>query len=299
MSAERATRHLLTLISAAALALAGALGLTPTGAAAQANWGDTHCYYGNQPGRRLDFPLPGGYSLELRRSTDPDDRDGRECTAVVRHADGSVAWTATGWGAGLEPWTGHDVDGDGHDDAVVTIDTGGGNRCCWIAHVLRLGRDSLAADGIGVLTFFREDEEGRTVVWNLVPFYDLGFFNADAPVVRLASQYRDGRLVDITAERCPSILSGEARDFTTSREDLDRATPEMRAAARVGPDTAWTVMRTRAAVASLALQHLACGAVDRARALVEEVWPQAEAEQRWSSLVAAWEKVAARRRGGD
>ena len=277
------------------LGLAPWLGAVTQGAEAQAAWRDTHCYHHDEPGRTLSFPLPAAHALDLRRSTDPSDVDGSECTASVRDREGSVIWRAAGFGAGLDPWTGHDVDGDGLPDAMVTVDRGGGNRCCWHVHVLRLGTAPVTVDTLDPNVFFRADEGGRTVLWDIVPFYELGPDMADAPLVRLARQYRGGRLVDVTAERCPTMLADTARDLTTLRAEWDEATPDLRSAARRGADTAWAVIRAHVAVSSLALQHLACGLREAARELVFEAWPPADAPERWRTLVSAWERVAARR----
>ena len=268
-------------------------------ASGQTEWRDTHCYYSDEPGRTLSFSLPGAHRLHLLRSNDPNDVDGGECVVSVRDSIGAEVWHATGFGAGLEPWTGHDVDGDGLPDAVITVDTGGGNRCCWEVHVLRMTPDSVRVDTLDVSTSFVEDVEARTMLWDVVPFYGLGPDMADSPVVRLARQYRGGHLVEVTAEKCPGMLDDTARDFSSLRSEWDAATPELRAAARTGADTAFAVQRTRLAVTSLALQHLACGAAQAGHHLVSDTWPPNEVAARWDTLVAAWAKVAGHYRRGD
>lgn len=262
-------------------------------AAGQAQWGDTHCYYPDAPGRSRSFSLPAGYTLHLVRSSDPDIPDGSECLASVRNATGTEVWKATGFGAGVEPWTGHDVDNDGLPDAVVTVDTGGGNGCCWLVHVLRLTKRSIRVDTLDVATHFEAEGDGRTVLWDIIPFYALGPDMADAPVVHLARRYQDGRLVDITATKCPAMLDDTAHGLGSLRSEWAAATPELRAAARTGADTAWTVQRTRVAVSTLALQQLACGEPQAGRGLVDSAWPRSEAATRWQELTAAWAKAAA------
>jgi hypothetical protein len=259
---------------------------------AQESWRDTHCYYSDPPGRTLTFVLPGGDRLDLERSTDPGDDGGAECRATVRVGGGSVLWRAEGFGAGWDEWTGHDVDGDGVPDAVITVDTGGGNACCWRSHVLRLGALPVTVDTLDTITSFREDEAGRTVLWHTVPFYDLGPDRADAPVVLLAQRYRGGRLVDATGEQCPAMLADSAGGFPALRRHWQDATPELRAAARRGDDDAEATTRTRLAVTGLVLQHLACGLQKIARDLVFETWPETQAPERWGTLLATWERSA-------
>ncbi len=272
-----------------------ALATLTEAAQAQTEWRDTHCYYDDEPGRTLSISLPGGYALKLERSRDDDASGGNECSAHVLAPSEAIVWQATGFGTGIDGWTGHDVDGDGFPDAIVTIDTGGGNRCCWYVHVLRITPTSVRDDTLEVNTSFSADPDGRTVLWDVVPFYGLGPDMADSPVVHLARQYRGGQLVEITPERCPAMLADTLHDFPSLRSEWEAATPAMREAAQQGQDTAWAVQRVRVAVSSLALQYLACGTTDDAQDLVYETWPASRAAERWRVLLDAWAKVAAHR----
>jgi hypothetical protein len=210
---------------------------------------ETRCYYTDRAGTFARAALPNGYQLHLERSTD-DTAVETACSATVRDHANKVVWTVSGFGALLDDWTGRDIDGDGSADAVIALDTGGGNRCCWTYFVMTFVPGFRQSAALQFPPFFQVDERGRTLIFESVPFYALGPTMAESPRVVLAHQFREGRLQDVTRERCEGILSGTAADFSTQRWNWDRATQEQRAASRAAAQATYDIEETRLAVTS-------------------------------------------------
>lgn len=275
-----------------ALVLAMALVVAPGAARAQTAR-DSLCYYTDAPRTSRKFALPNGYRLELFRKDSLDLEYG--CSATVRNARDSVVWTAEGFGASLAAWTGRDIDNDGYADAVIGIDTGGGNKCCWGYTILRVTPKFGVVTELAFTPFFDHDAQGRTLIREFVPFYDLGMSTAESPAVLLVHQIRNGRLQDVTREHCAAILSDTARRIGSLAWDRDAATPQAMAASRRGSDTTFDVGQTRTAVANIALQYIVCARPKEAEQLVNSTWPSAEAKAEFDSLMSAWAKRAPKR----
>ena len=256
---------------------------------------DSRCYYTDKPGTTRRLALPNGYRAEFVRA--PDSTYAEEaCTAVIRDAKDKEVWRATGFGAELSDWSGRDIDNDGTPDAVLAIDTGGGNKCCWGYHVFRLTPRFGVIANFEFVPFFDVDERGRTILLEIVPFYDMGPNMAESPTVTLVSQFRDSKLVDITIEQCTRILADTAHRLGSLAWDREKATPSALAASRrmtdVRLDSTGDVSATRAAAASIALQHLACGKADDARRWISDAWPPAEAPEVFARMRDSWAKRA-------
>ena len=58
------------------------------------------------------------------------------CEILVRDRKGRTLFSDRGFSAEIHPATGRDIDNDGRPDAVVGVDTGGANHCCWEYPVL-------------------------------------------------------------------------------------------------------------------------------------------------------------------
>ena len=199
------------------------------------------------------------FMLTIGPSTDPDVEYG--CRAEVRERHRRVVFQGEGFNTRLHPDSGRDVDGDGHGDLIVGVDTGGGNRCCWEYHVISLYPTPRVSQVRQ--SRFRSGRQGRTVMWTTVAFYDLGPSMAQSPTLEIAEQFRSGRLVDITSEYCrrnarrdPARPSGSVSRAREPRQNPRRAGSRS-AGARPGVDLG--VGETRAAAYTVAMQMAYCG----------------------------------------
>jgi hypothetical protein len=267
-------------------ALLGLSAVTSPVVGAQASR-DSTCYYSDKPHPARTFTLPGGYRAELRHDDDSVTVEWR-CSIAVRDARDSIVWGARGFNTSVGAWTGHDIDGDGQPDAVLGVDTGGGNRCCWAYFVLRLAPKFGVVAELSAYTRFEGDAQGRTIIRDLIPFYSLGPSMAQAPTVDLVRQFRSGTLKDITLEWCPRILADSTRGVGTPVN----TTPARRSASRQALEITYDVAETRNAVTSLVLQNLACERQADAARLVNETWPEGAAATRLAVLQKAWAAAA-------
>lgn len=262
---------------------------------------DPLCSEGSEDGVVGTAELPGGVRVSVRAATDPDAYAEDYCSIKVVGADGTVLWGASGFRAGVHPWNGRDVDGDGRPDAVLMVDTGGGNVCCQTFHVFRL---SPAWTPLATLPYWPEfaHVDGEPpLVWHLKPFYHLGRCMACAPLIVLVDQWRGDRFGDVTPTQCAEIFAGESPwgDWPVKQFE-EWAAPERLAAARRAPagplpDEASGVEDTRTAATALALQNLACGTPEAARRLVDAAWPPAAATERWERVREAFTDFTSRR----
>ncbi|HUL70271.1 MAG TPA: DUF5655 domain-containing protein [Gemmatimonadales bacterium] len=243
------------------------------------------CDETSAPGARIQFQLPSGYRLELERTTDTLDVE-FICSATVRNPADSIVWKDSGFRTQQDEWTGKDLDGDGGPDAVIGVDTGGGNRCCWGFALIRFSPAFGVLARIDFFPFFAYDETGRVLIQQVVPFYDLGPDMASSPTIILVHQFRQGRLVNITQERCAKILGRTAapRTILDLGPEWEEITPERLAASRQASKPDYDVEETRVAVTTIALQQLTCGQDSAAVQVVNAAWPAAEVSQEMAQL---------------
>jgi hypothetical protein len=215
-----------------------------------------------------------GFTVTLRRSADPGPR-ATACSIEVHDPRGKVLFSREGYNTRVHRDSGRDVDNDGHPDLIIGHDASGG-LCCWEYTILSL-KPALHIAGTFSNPSLDVDVSRRTVVWNMVPFAELAPDMAQTPTIAVASQYRDGRFVDITAEYCPTILAGTARGVANLSDDLWRLEGTRLAASRAetGPPS-FEVETTRVSATTVALQMMYCGRDADAGALVRRVWPDDE-----------------------
>ncbi len=239
---------------------------------------DLTCHYTNPPGAFVESALPDGHHVRLVRSQDPSEMESA-CVATVSDSRAAVIWTATGFGTTVYDGTGRDLDGDGRGDAVIGVDTGGGNRCCWTYFVLKFSPRFQIAAELNYPPFFESDATGRALFFEIVPFYALGPDMASSPTLIRAHQFRAGRFEDVTLERCDDILTNTTRGWSTRQWDWDRASPAAHAASRTAKEVTFEVEQTRVAVTSIVLQQFVCRRPQDAARLVQDTWPAGQADE--------------------
>lgn len=262
---------------------------------------DPLCYGGSEGGLVGTVALPNGARVSVRAATDPDAYAEEYCSIDVVGADGAMLWRASGFGAGVHPWNGRDVDGDGRPDAVFMVDTGGGNRCCQTFHLFRLSPAWTPLATLGYWPEFTPVEGAPPLIWHLKPFYELGRCMACAPVIVLVDQWTGDRFGDVTPSQCAKIFAADGPwgDWLVKEYEA-WTTPERLASARRAPDgplpdEAYEVEETRTAATALALQHLACGRPEAARRFVDAAWPPAAAAERRERVRDAYADFTSRR----
>jgi hypothetical protein len=214
-------------------------------------------------------------AVTIAPSPKPEDVE-EACTAEVRDRGGKVVFQSQGFNTELMDTNGRDVDNDGHPDIVVGTDTGGGNRCCWAYAVI----SPVPRPHVVIKlppAHFESDENGKTVIWTTVAFYDMGPSMAESPVVEQAQQFRKGRLEEVTSEYCPAMLSNQARGYASMTDVLEQLTSARKhASQQSGSSPSDEVRQTRVAATTLALQAVYCGRDDMAATVIRDVWPAAE-----------------------
>ena len=263
------------------------LSLILAAAVSQSPGQDMACSYSVRDQEQLKTrTVQDGLTVTVRRKPDPRLVEDA-CVIEVRDASGQVVFTREGYNTRLHGDSGRDADNDGTPDLIVGYDSGGGNRCCWEYSILSL-RPALHVAGTFANPSLAVDVNRRPVVWNILPFYDLGPSMAQSPTIATASQFRDGRFVEITSEYCPAILAGQAAGLANLSEDLWQLEGSRRAASReeTGPPS-FEVESTRVSATTVALQMVYCGLDADARELIRQVWPEAERSTVRASIEAA------------
>ncbi len=228
-----------------------------------------------RPRDRAAQQLPNGFRAVVERSADSLEV---ETGCSVRLFQGNrVVWSAQGFGTRIEPESGRDLDGDGVPEAVLSVDVGGGNRCCWSATILRLALpvDSLP---LGFDPDLLTGPDGITLIGEWQADYGLGRSMAEAPAVLRVHRLKEGRLVNVTREYCP-VLLGSREEPSLKRWRFERPPPEVLARSRnTSVPVPEDVEQVRAEVVPLALQHMVCGELDSAQALITATWPPLQAD---------------------
>lgn len=254
------------------------------------------CYYTTAPGTEVRGELPRGFVVTTTRAADPDAAD-EACTVRVIAPGGAVVYERTGFGVRVLPVTGQDLDADGVPDLVLSVDDGGGNRCCWGTIVLRLAPPLKVLVDVPFAVGWQLDPPRGALAEETVAFYSLGPSMAESPTLTRVYRVSPAGLRDVTGDFCDRLLSPAGAGGFDRRHDWAVLTPAQRRASRgfarsgaAQNDDA--VSQTRVSATSIALQYLECGRAADARALVDEVWPASEAPARWQTIADA---AAARR----
>lgn len=235
------------------------------------------CYYTDAAGTATRTAWPNGATVELRRSTDAGALEDA-CTVRVTDAAGRVVLSRTGFNARVLPATGNDLDGDGTVDGVLSVDDGGGNRCCWNTIVITLSSPPRLRISIPEPLGWRFDPgRKRFVAEEVLAFYQLGPDMASSPVaLRLHQLGRDG-FTDVTRDYCDDLLDPRGRGPFSRDDDRALLTPERLTASRAGRGDAFANESTRLAAISMALQYHVCGRPAQADRLLNAAFPAAAA----------------------
>lgn len=235
------------------------------------------CYYTDAAGTVTRAAWPNGATVELRRTTDAGALDDA-CTVRVTDATGRVVLSRTGFNARVMPATGNDLDGDGTIDGVLSVDDGGGNRCCWNTIVITLSSPPRLRIAIPEPLGWQFDPvRKRFVAEEVLAFYQLGPDMASSPVaLRLHHLGRDG-FTDVTGDYCDDLLDPLGRGPFSRDDDRGVLTPERLTAARADRGDAFANESTRLAAISMALQYHVCGRPAQADRLLNAAFPVAAA----------------------
>lgn len=250
------------------------------------------CRFSVRADQRTTEPVQDGFSVTVRRKADPAlTKDA--CVIEVHDRQGLLVFSREGFNTKLHDDGRRDVDNDGSPDLVIGSDSRATNRCCREYAVLSLTPAPRAVGTFANLSF--ETDLGRTTVWATLSFDDFATDVGPVPTIVIVGQFREGRFVDLTAERCPVILAGTSRGLGNLSQDLWQIEANHRAASRAetGPPSL-EVETTRGSATSVALQMLYCGREADAHDVIREVWPDAQQEAIRTSFAAA--AAAARRR---
>ena len=218
--------------------------------------------------------VANGVVLTVRSTggTNPE----QACEILVRDRNGRTVFSDRGFNAEIHPVTGRDIDNDGRPDAVVGIDTGGRNGCCWEYPVLSFTPTPHVLLKLPPADFDFETLPGKTLVWTTAAFYDMGPDKADSPTVETVHEFRRNGFIDVTAAYCERMLAGELRGPGDLRGLLNALSLKSKQGSRMNTGSPFDREQTRVAARSMALQHIYCGQVETASQLVLEVWPASE-----------------------
>jgi hypothetical protein len=249
------------------------------------------CQYNDTVGTASRVVLAGGVVVELRR-LDGFDPDEAECHLRVTDNMGRVVFQRGGFNARVMPATGNDLDGDGVADAVFSVDTGGGNRCCWDTTVVSLAPPPrVRAESEAPLGWQFDAARKRFVAEEVIPFYDLGPDMASSPTAVRFYRIGAAGFEDVTRDYCPQLLDPRASGGFARVDEWRALSPERRRAARDRTGDRFENERTGLEGISIALQYFVCGRPADAESLLADVFPGAggaEMRQRVAASVASY-----------
>lgn len=235
------------------------------------------CGYTDAAGTTRRSSLPNGVIVELSRSDDADAVEDA-CRLRVIHDGGRVTIERTGFNARVFPATGRDLDGDGVVDAVVGVDDGGGNRCCWNTIVVTLSSPpQVRAEVPELLGWQFDPARKRFVAEETLAFYQLGPDMASSPVAIRFHRLGAAGFEDVTRDYCDDLLDPLGRGPFSRDDDRGMLTPDRLADSRGNRGDTYRNEQVRLAAMSMALQYHVCGRSRAADALLDDAFPAAAA----------------------
>lgn len=234
------------------------------------------CHYTDTVGTAKRVVLGGGVVAELRRldGFDPDEAD---CHLRVTDNMGRVVFQRGGFNARVMPATGNDLDGDGVADAVFSVDTGGGNRCCWDTTVVSLAPPPrVRAESEAPLGWLFDASRKRYVAEEVVSFHELGLSMADSPVATRFHRIGTSGFEEVTRDYCDDLLDPLGRGPFSRDDDRGTLTEQARASSRAWTADPYRFAQVRQAAIGLALQYHVCGRPKDAAALLGDVFPASD-----------------------
>jgi hypothetical protein len=241
---------------------------------AQAATEEPACNQAKTDNKSLSRTLSNGVVITVRpvSGTTPQ----LPCEILVQDRNKRTIFADRGFSTEVHPATGRDIDNDGRPDAVLGVDAGGGNGCCWEYPVISFNPTPRVLVKLPAAAFDFETTAGKTLIWTRAVFYDLGPDAADAPIVETVREFRPNGFIEVTQDYCKRMLAGELRGPGDLRDLLNAVPLRSKQASRSDTGSPFDREQTRLAATALALQQIYCGQINDASQLVLEVWPAAE-----------------------
>lgn len=201
---------------------------------------------------------------------------GQTCEVTVRDKNGKTVFDDYGFNAKIDPVTGHDIDNDGHPDAVVGVDTLGGRTGNWEFPVISFFPSPHILIKLPHAIFDSQTKPGKMLIWTPATFEGLNPSAADVTTVATVHEFRSNGFIDVTIDYCKPLLSGDLTGLGNLRGPLAVLTRQAKLDSRTEAGRPEDQEDTRAAATTVALQQIYCGQFDDASRLVREVWPASE-----------------------
>jgi len=227
-----------------------------------------------------------GFTIEVKPITEPQDSDNMVCHASVTSSKGRTVYSIDEWGAGIDPVTGKDVNGDGEPEAVL-VSYSGGAHCCWAYHIISLGKTpGLIAEFENRNRASFEDLKGdgryELVIWD--GSFDEGFGLAHAFSVfpRLIVRLRGSEFADVSSDFWPKYR----KDVEHARKEVDEK--RVQAFQHFDPasgDDDLEYLKTKHKILSTILDYLYGEKTVEAKSLLSDWWPKQSREEVWNEMI--------------
>jgi hypothetical protein len=215
--------------------------------------------------------LPNGGTIAIR--TVPANELNQTCDVSVRDRNGRTIFEDRGFNTKIDPATGRDIDNDGQPDAVLGVDTTGGTGGNWEYPVISFAPTPRLLLTLPPATFDFQTKPGGTLIWTSAIFEGLGQNSADLSTIATVHEFRPSGFVDVTADYCKPMLTGELQGPGSLRGQLAILTRQAKLDSRLDAGRPEDREDTRLAATTIVLQQIYCGQLEDASRLVLEVWP--------------------------